>query len=207
MCGKDCGEIANFCPQCGAQLNRNLNQSINTVPIYNHHQEVRSASLPDRNEVTKNFTSEKSLAPEEKSWTCENCTFINIDLETNICEMCSRTSDGFKPIKQTHNPKLQQRTSRQPMSPDFKNGAYVEFEPFEFTNSPKDEKPQPNLDKAEVPKKKAEFVNDKLNLKSEKILTKRQQLEKKKMEELKEKRQMEVELQKTEQLVAAIKVS
>lgn len=121
--------------------------------------------------------------------------------------MCSRTSVGFKPIKKTHDPKLQQLTSQQPMSPDFKNGAYVEFEPFEFMNSSKDEKQQPNLNKTEVPKKKQEFVYDELDLKSEKILTKRQQIEKKKAEELKEKREMEIELQKTEQLVAAIKVS
>ena len=121
--------------------------------------------------------------------------------------MCSRTSDGFKPIKKTHDPKFQQRTSQQPISPDFKNGAYVEFEPFEPVNSPKDEIPQPNFDKTEVTKKKPEFGNDKLDLKSEKSLTKRQQLEKRKIEERKEKREMEIELRKTEQLVAAIKVS
>ena len=180
MCGKECGEIANFCPHCGAQINRNLNQSINSIPIYNYQQEVRSASLPDGNEVTKNFTPDKNFTSEKKFWTCENCTFINTDVGINICDMCCRTSAGFKPIKKTHDPKLQQRTSQQPMSPDFKNGAYVEFEPFEFMNSPKDEKPQPNLGKTEVPKKKPEFVNDKLDLKSEKMLTKRQQLEKKK---------------------------
>ncbi|XP_072169419.1 uncharacterized protein [Diadema setosum] len=57
-----------------------------------HPQPATMATTQSTQEKVTNSASASPQAPSDEGWTCEHCTFINADTNTNICSVCHKTS-------------------------------------------------------------------------------------------------------------------
>lgn len=98
MCGLYCGGKANFCQRCGAQVSQNYDQNGNSIAVYNdqHQLETRSMSYSNVYEKADLYVSEEQISAEATGWGCEYCTYFNPNCKSNICEMCSKTTDSLQ---------------------------------------------------------------------------------------------------------------
>ena len=98
-CGEDCGDVAKFCQSCGNKLNREQKAKMDNGALH-HGSKTMDTMI---NEKSRQTSPVKPMPFEGNGWFCDNCTFFNTDLTTNICEMCHRTSDRKIAKKQVIN--------------------------------------------------------------------------------------------------------
>ena len=97
VCQKDCREKVNFCQHCGTRVNVNLNLREDSVSEQSSQAQSRTSA--GMNEMTKTNFTERDSSSVENSWLCGNCTFLNSNMKSELCEMCYRTTNSVITVK------------------------------------------------------------------------------------------------------------
>ncbi|XP_063951424.1 uncharacterized protein LOC129253840 [Lytechinus pictus] len=61
--------------------------------------------FPDAAEPQEQNSRDIVQGDQEEGWTCQHCTFLNTNMESNICEVCDKTSFPNAKIQQKQKPK------------------------------------------------------------------------------------------------------
>ena len=77
----------------------NVNLNLREDSVSEQSWQAQSRTSAGMNEMTKTDFTEKDSSSVENSWLCGNCTFLNSNMKSEICEMCYRTTNSVITVK------------------------------------------------------------------------------------------------------------